>query len=34
MECTNPAEGYNAANDQFVDMFAAGIIDPTKVNTF
>jgi len=23
--------GYNAANDTFVDMFEAGIIDPTKV---
>jgi Chaperonin GroEL (HSP60 family) len=23
--------GYNAATDQFVDMFAAGIVDPTKV---
>lgn len=24
-------EGYNAANDEFVDMVKAGIIDPTKV---
>jgi len=24
-------EGYNAATDEFVDMVAAGIIDPTKV---
>jgi chaperonin GroEL len=27
----NPAWGYNAANDEYVDMFKAGIIDPTKV---
>jgi chaperonin GroEL len=23
--------GYNAANGEFVDMFAAGIVDPAKV---
>ena len=23
--------GYNAATDEFVDMFKAGIVDPTKV---
>ena len=23
--------GYDAANDEYVDMMAAGIIDPTKV---
>src|SRR5450432_1736352 len=27
----NPACGYNAATDEYVDMFKAGIIDPTKV---
>jgi chaperonin GroEL len=27
----NPAWGYNAATDEFVDMFKAGILDPTKV---
>jgi chaperonin GroEL len=27
----NPAWGYNAATDEYVDMFKAGIIDPTKV---
>jgi chaperonin GroEL len=27
----NPAWGYNAATDQFVDMLKAGILDPTKV---
>jgi chaperonin GroEL len=27
----NPAWGYNAATGEFVDMFKAGIIDPTKV---
>jgi chaperonin GroEL len=27
----NPAWGYDAANDQYVDMLKAGIIDPTKV---
>ena len=31
MECTSPTEGFNAANETFVDMIAAGIIDPTKV---
>jgi chaperonin GroEL len=31
MESKNPAWGYDAANGQFVDMFKAGIIDPTKV---
>jgi len=25
------AMGYNAATDEYVDMFAAGVIDPTKV---
>ncbi|KAK6743605.1 hypothetical protein RB195_010718 [Necator americanus] len=28
---TNPGYGYDALNDKFVDMFEAGIIDPTKV---
>jgi len=27
----NPNFGYNAATDEYVDMFKAGIIDPTKV---
>jgi chaperonin GroEL len=27
----NPNWGYNAAADEYVDMFKAGIIDPTKV---
>jgi chaperonin GroEL len=27
----NPAWGYNAATDEFVDMLKAGILDPTKV---
>jgi len=27
----NPSWGYNAASGEFVDMFKAGIIDPTKV---
>jgi chaperonin GroEL len=27
----NPSWGYNAATDEYVDMFKAGIIDPTKV---
>ena len=27
----NPAWGYNAASAEYVDMFKAGIIDPTKV---
>jgi chaperonin GroEL len=31
LESKNPAYGYNAATDEYVDMFKAGIIDPTKV---
>lgn len=31
LEMKNETEGYNAATDEFVDMFEAGIIDPTKV---
>src|SRR4051794_11700188 len=31
MENKNPNWGYNAATDEYVDMFKAGIIDPTKV---
>ncbi|TAJ31991.1 MAG: chaperonin GroEL [Nitrospirae bacterium] len=27
----NPSFGFNAANEQYVDMIKAGIIDPTKV---
>ncbi|MDX9744030.1 MAG: chaperonin GroEL [Arcobacteraceae bacterium] len=28
---TNPNVGFNAATGEYVDMFAAGIVDPTKV---
>ncbi len=31
LENKNPAYGYNAATDEYVDMFKAGIIDPAKV---
>ena len=31
LENKNPSFGYNAATGEFVDMFKAGIIDPTKV---
>ncbi len=31
LENKNPAYGYNAATGEYVDMFKAGIIDPTKV---
>jgi chaperonin GroEL len=31
LENKNPNWGYNAAADEYVDMFKAGIIDPTKV---
>ena len=31
LEMKSETEGYNAATDEFVDMFEAGIIDPTKV---
>jgi len=31
LENKNLAWGYNAANGEYVDMFKAGIIDPTKV---
>ena len=27
-------DGYDAATDKYVDMLAAGIIDPTKVTRF
>ena len=27
----DPGFGYNAATDEFVDMFKSGIVDPTKV---
>merc|ERR1712165_144994 len=30
-ECSNPNEGFDAANEAMVDMIDAGIIDPTKV---
>lgn len=28
----NPKYGYNAATGKYVDLMAAGIIDPTKVS--
>jgi chaperonin GroEL len=31
LESSNPKFGYNAAKGEYVDMVAAGIIDPTKV---
>src|SRR5436190_7946431 len=31
LENKNVSYGYNAATDEYVDMFKAGIIDPTKV---
>jgi len=31
LENKNPAYGYNAATDEYGDMFKLGIIDPTKV---
>src|SRR4051812_37421758 len=31
LENKNPSWGYNAATAEYVDMFKAGIIDPTKV---
>jgi chaperonin GroEL len=31
LESTDPSYGYDAQNGTFVDMFKAGIIDPTKV---
>jgi chaperonin GroEL len=31
LENKNPSYGYNAATDEYVDMFKTGIIDPTKV---
>jgi chaperonin GroEL len=31
LENKTPSYGYNAATDEYVDMFKAGIIDPTKV---
>jgi chaperonin GroEL len=31
VEKNDPTFGYDAQNDKFVDMFKAGIIDPTKV---
>lgn len=29
----NPKYGYNAATGKYEDLMAAGIIDPTKVNS-
>ncbi|AEV94814.1 chaperonin GroEL [Pediococcus claussenii] len=31
LKSEKPGVGYNAANDQWVDMIEAGIVDPTKV---
>ncbi len=31
LENKNPSYGYNAATDEYGDMFKMGIIDPTKV---
>jgi len=31
LENKNPAYGYNAATGEYLDLFKAGIIDPTKV---
>jgi chaperonin GroEL len=31
LKAQKPGVGYNAANDQWVDMIEAGIVDPTKV---
>jgi len=31
LENKNPNYGYNAATDEYGDMFKLGIIDPTKV---
>ena len=31
METSETTQGYDAQNDQYTDMFSAGIIDPTKV---
>lgn len=31
LETTDNKQGYDAQNDQYVDMFTEGIIDPTKV---
>jgi chaperonin GroEL len=30
-ENKNPSYGYNAATDEYGDMFKFGVIDPTKV---
>lgn len=31
LECNDPKIGYNASTGVYEDMFAAGIIDPSKV---
>merc|ERR1712146_199503 len=31
LETSETTQGYDAQNDQYTDMFGAGIIDPTKV---
>ena len=33
LENEDPNFGYNAQDNEFVDMVAAGIIDPTKVGS-
>ena len=32
LEAKKPSQGYDAQNEEYVDMFAKGIIDPTKVD--
>ena len=31
LEGKKPSQGYDAQNEEYVDMFSKGIIDPTKV---
>ncbi|MEE1557582.1 MAG: TCP-1/cpn60 chaperonin family protein, partial [Alphaproteobacteria bacterium] len=31
LEKNNTSQGFDAQNDKYVDMYKAGIIDPTKV---
>ena len=33
MEASDEAVGYDAKEDQYVNMMEAGIVDPTKVGT-
>lgn len=34
IETSAPEIGYDALNDEYVNMFEKGIIDPTKVSFF